>query len=95
MLSLLLPSPLLRSPPLPYPAPTPQESLPDRELASGIAEIIKYGLIRDADLFHWLEANMGRIVARDPQALAYAIKRSCENKVGRSVGVPWALLACA
>ena len=43
------------------------DSLPDRELASGISEIVKYGLIRDADLFAWLEANMGRLLNRDAQ----------------------------
>jgi 3-dehydroquinate synthase len=42
-------------------------SLPDRELASGISEIVKYGLIRDAELFVWLEANIERLMARDPQ----------------------------
>jgi 3-dehydroquinate synthase len=56
--------------------------LPDRELASGIAEVVKYGLIRDPDLFVWLEENMEKLVGRDPAALAFAIKRSCENKVG-------------
>mmetsp|Transcript_21395 Transcript_21395/g.28100 ORF Transcript_21395/g.28100 Transcript_21395/m.28100 type:complete len:454 (-) Transcript_21395:323-1684(-) len=55
-------------------------SLPDRELASGISEVVKYGLIRDAPFFEWQEANMERLVSRDPEALAYAIKRSCENK---------------
>ena len=43
-------------------------TLPDRELASGISEIIKYGLIRDPDLFVWLEANMERLLQRDPEA---------------------------
>ena len=43
------------------------DSLPDRELASGISEIVKYGLIRDADLFAWLEANMGKLLDRDAQ----------------------------
>ena len=42
-------------------------SLPDRELASGISEIVKYGLIRDAPLFEWLEANMQRLLDRDPE----------------------------
>lgn len=42
-------------------------SLPDRELASGISEIIKYGLIRDPALFEWLEANMDRLLARDAE----------------------------
>ena len=54
--------------------------LPDRELASGISEIIKYGLIRDAALFEWLEANMDKVLARDPVATAYAIEQSCVNK---------------
>ncbi|KAL6780239.1 DHQS1 [Auxenochlorella protothecoides x Auxenochlorella symbiontica] len=56
------------------------DTLPARELASGISEIIKYGLIRDAELFEWLEANMPRLLARDPQAWTHAIRRSCENK---------------
>lgn len=55
-------------------------TLPDRELASGIAEVVKYGLIRDAAFFEWLENNMHLLLARDPSALSYAIKRSCENK---------------
>ncbi|XP_030464054.2 3-dehydroquinate synthase, chloroplastic [Syzygium oleosum] len=55
-------------------------TLPDRELASGLAEVIKYGLIRDAEFFEWQEKNMHALMARDPSALAYAIKRSCENK---------------
>ncbi|XP_007046641.2 PREDICTED: 3-dehydroquinate synthase, chloroplastic [Theobroma cacao] len=55
-------------------------TLPDRELASGLAEVIKYGLIRDAEFFEWQEKNMEKLLARDPNALAYAIKRSCENK---------------
>ncbi|XVF62209.1 hypothetical protein PTKIN_Ptkin08bG0199000 [Pterospermum kingtungense] len=55
-------------------------TLPDRELASGLAEVIKYGLIRDAEFFEWQEKNMEKLLARDPDALAYAIKRSCENK---------------
>ncbi|CAK9321397.1 unnamed protein product [Citrullus colocynthis] len=55
-------------------------TLPDRELASGFAEVIKYGLIRDAEFFEWQEKNMPSLMARDPAALAYAIKRSCENK---------------
>jgi 3-dehydroquinate synthase len=55
-------------------------TLPDRELRSGISEIIKYGLIRDAELFEWLEDNMDKLLARDPDAMRYAVKRSCENK---------------
>eukprot|EP00798_Chlamydomonas_sp_ICE-L_P025789 gene25789-11457_t len=55
-------------------------TLPDRELASGISEIIKYGLIRDPKLFVWLEENMERLLARDTEALAYAVEQSCINK---------------
>jgi len=55
-------------------------SLPDRELASGIAEVVKYGLIRDADFFKWQEDNMDGMLARDPSTLATAIERSCQNK---------------
>ncbi|KAK6924513.1 3-dehydroquinate synthase domain [Dillenia turbinata] len=55
-------------------------TLPDRELASGLAEVIKYGLIRDAEFFEWQEKNMPALMARDPEAFTYAIKRSCENK---------------
>ncbi|TCJ18175.1 3-dehydroquinate synthase [Parasulfuritortus cantonensis] len=55
-------------------------TLPDRELSAGLAEVIKYGLIRDLPFLEWLEANMDRLVARDAEALAYAIRRSCENK---------------
>jgi 3-dehydroquinate synthase len=56
------------------------ESLPDRELQSGISEIIKYGLIRDADFFEWQENNMLALLRREKEALRFAIKRSCENK---------------
>ncbi|CAL9027249.1 unnamed protein product [Prunus brigantina] len=55
-------------------------TLPERELASGFAEVIKYGLIRDAEFFEWQERNIQALMSRDPGALAYAIKRSCENK---------------
>lgn len=55
-------------------------TLPDRELRAGIAEIIKYGLIRDPGFFEWLEQNMHRLLARDPMTLNEAIRRSCENK---------------
>lgn len=55
-------------------------TLPDRELAAGIAEVIKYGLIRDAQFFTWLEQNVERLTKREPVALAYAIERSCRNK---------------
>jgi 3-dehydroquinate synthase len=55
-------------------------TLPDRELAAGIAEVIKYGLIRDAAFFDWLENNVDRVMAREPEALAHAIQCSCRNK---------------
>jgi 3-dehydroquinate synthase len=55
-------------------------TLPDRELRAGLAEVIKYGAICDADFFDWLENNMTRLLARDSDALAYAIGRSCELK---------------
>jgi 3-dehydroquinate synthase len=55
-------------------------TLPERELAAGLAEVIKYGLILDAALFDWLEANIARLGARDPEALEYAVRRSCEIK---------------
>ena len=55
-------------------------TLPDREMQSGVAEVIKYGLIRDAPFFEWLEENMSKLNARDVTALRYAIKTSCENK---------------
>src|SRR5207253_9064793 len=44
------------------------ETLPERELRSGLAEVIKHGLIRDAAFFDWLEANLDRLLARDPDA---------------------------
>ncbi|NTV09390.1 MAG: 3-dehydroquinate synthase [Zoogloea sp.] len=55
-------------------------TLPERELKAGLAEVIKYGLIRDLPFFEWLEANLDRLLARDPEALAFAIERSCANK---------------
>jgi len=56
------------------------DTLPEQELKAGLAEVIKYGLIRDAALFTWLEANIERLLARDPEALVYAVERSCANK---------------
>ena len=55
-------------------------TLPDNELSAGIAEVIKYGLIRDLPFLEWLEQNMDKLLARDTQALQYAITRSCQNK---------------
>ena len=56
------------------------DTLPDRELSAGIAEVIKYGLICNADFFDWLEQNMQALLERDKQALSYAIEVSCQTK---------------
>ncbi len=55
-------------------------TLDDHELCAGIAEIIKYGLIKDIELFIWLEKNIQKLIDRDPESLAYAVHRSCKNK---------------
>lgn len=55
-------------------------TLDDRQLSAGIAEVIKYGLINDPEFFAWLEQNMEALRAREPAALAYAIERSCRDK---------------
>ena len=55
-------------------------TLPDRELSAGLAEVVKYGAIMDADFFAWLEQNMDRLVAREPDALGYAVEKSCQCK---------------
>lgn len=55
-------------------------SLPSRELSAGLAEVIKYGLIADLDFFEWLENNIDKLMARDADALSYAIERSCRIK---------------
>ncbi|MDD1635686.1 MAG: 3-dehydroquinate synthase [Methylococcaceae bacterium] len=56
------------------------DTLDDRQLSAGLAEVVKYGLIRDAEFFEWLENNINALLSRDKQALAYAIERSCFNK---------------
>jgi len=56
------------------------DTLPDRELSAGIAEVIKYGLICNADFFSWLENNMQTLLNRDKTALSYAIEVSCQTK---------------
>jgi 3-dehydroquinate synthase len=56
------------------------DTLPDRELSAGLAEVIKHGAILDAGFFDWIEANIAKLVARDHAALAHAIARSCEIK---------------
>lgn len=55
-------------------------TLPQRELSAGVAEVIKYGLIRDADFFDWLEVNIDKLMALDEAVTTYAIYRSCKNK---------------
>lgn len=55
-------------------------TLPDNELSAGMAEVIKYGCIVDPEFFAWLEKNTDKLLARDHNALAYAIRRSCEIK---------------
>ena len=61
-------------------------TLPARELRSGLAEVIKYGLICDAALFEWLETHLDELLAAKPEALAHVVRRACEIKamiVGR------------
>ncbi|WP_211442955.1 bifunctional shikimate kinase/3-dehydroquinate synthase AroKB [Collimonas humicola] len=55
-------------------------TLPERELSAGLAEVIKYGAVIDAEFFKWIENNIDKLMARDNAALAYAIRRSCELK---------------
>lgn len=55
-------------------------SLPEREYRSGLAEIIKYGVALDADFYNWIEQNIDLLLQREPAALMYAIRRSCEIK---------------
>jgi len=56
------------------------QTLPSRELSAGLAEVIKYGPIADLAFLSWIEANIEALMARDPTALAHAVKRSCEIK---------------
>jgi 3-dehydroquinate synthase len=56
------------------------ETLPERELRSGLAEVIKHGLIRDAAFFGWIEAHLDRLLTRDPEALEHAVLRSIAIK---------------
>lgn len=55
-------------------------TLPAREFASGLAEVIKYGIILDGEFFSWLEENIDALLALDSRALAYCIRRCCELK---------------
>jgi 3-dehydroquinate synthase len=56
------------------------QTLPQREMSAGLAEVIKYGPIADMQFLDWLEVNLDALMARDPKALAHAVKRSCEIK---------------
>ena len=56
------------------------DTLDDRQLSAGLAEVIKYGLLGDAEFFDWLEGNMDKLIQRDNDALVYAIERSCQDK---------------
>ncbi|ABM63021.1 3-dehydroquinate synthase [Halorhodospira halophila] len=55
-------------------------TLPEREYNAGLAEVVKYGLIRDPAFFDWLEAHVDALRRRDPEALAHAVAESCRNK---------------
>ena len=55
-------------------------TLEDSQLSSGLAEVIKYGLINDPDFFEWLEENMSALRCREPEIVAEAIERSCQDK---------------
>ncbi|HET7370085.1 MAG TPA: 3-dehydroquinate synthase [Gammaproteobacteria bacterium] len=55
-------------------------TLPDAEYRAGLAEVIKYGVIRDAGFFAWLQANLEGLLQQDEQVVAYAVARSCEIK---------------
>ncbi len=55
-------------------------TLPDRELSAGLAEVIKYGLINDLEFLAWLEEHAEALMGRDPEVLAHAIERSCRDK---------------
>lgn len=56
------------------------KTLPERELSAGLAEVIKYGPIADMAFLDWIESNMDELMARDADALAFAVRRSCEIK---------------
>jgi 3-dehydroquinate synthase len=56
------------------------DTLDEREVAAGLAEVIKYGLIYDSKFFHWLESNIQALVNKEPEAMCYAVRRSCEIK---------------
>ena len=55
-------------------------TLPEREFSAGLAEVIKYGLIRDIPFYEWLEENIELVIKRDNEALTYIIDRSCTEQ---------------
>ena len=55
-------------------------TLPDREFSAGVAEVVKYGVIRDETFFEWMKLHGDRLAKKDPQALTHAVKRSCQIK---------------
>ncbi|MDP3777697.1 3-dehydroquinate synthase [Methylotenera sp.] len=56
------------------------QTLPSREFSAGMAEVVKYGLIRDPDFFDWLEMHIDQLMALDESSIGEAIYRSCQNK---------------
>lgn len=56
------------------------KDLPQREFLSGYAEVVKYGLINDAEFFNWLDAHIDKILAKDAESLQYIVRKSCESK---------------
>lgn len=56
------------------------KTLPAREYSAGLAEVIKYGLIRDCDFLDWIDTNLEGLLAADDSCIAEAVRRSCENK---------------
>jgi 3-dehydroquinate synthase len=56
------------------------DTLDDKQLSAGLAEVIKYGFIRDSKFLDWLDSNMQKLLQRDKEALSYAIYRSCQHK---------------
>lgn len=61
-------------------------TLDERELRAGLAEVVKYGIICDADFFAWLEESLTHLLSREPRALSQTIRRSCEIKAAIVAG---------
>ncbi|PLY03591.1 MAG: 3-dehydroquinate synthase [Desulfuromonas sp.] len=56
------------------------DTLPEREFLAGVAEIIKYGIIRDLSFFNWMNDNRQALLAKEPNAVVHAVKTSCQIK---------------